>query len=66
VKSYTKISWDWKTGPSREDLEAALKPFGILVYQDPTLVGSDCFSYILTNEPLTLADLREIEATDGV
>jgi hypothetical protein len=59
-KKTTRISWDWKGGPSQEDLQIALKPFGVLVTENPGLDGSDSYGYIFSNRPLTPKEVREI------
>ena len=56
---HTKISWDWKSAPRFEQLQVALKPFGVNVYKDPSAAGSDWYGYILSNEPLSDAQLTE-------
>jgi len=53
------IGWDWKGQPSLEELQSALKPFGLYVYDDPTSEGTDWFGYIISNKKLTTAELKE-------
>lgn len=50
---HTFISWDWKLGPSEEELTEALAPFGLFVYPDPQCEGSDSYGYILSERALT-------------
>lgn len=54
-----KIGWDWKSSPTKEQLENTLKPFGLYVYDDPTFEGTDWFGYIISNKKLTPAELKE-------
>lgn len=57
---FTEISWDWKSGPEIEELEAALEPFGIHVYEDPMCEGQDAYGYILSDKPLSKKELEDI------
>ena len=54
------ISWDWKSSPSVDELQRALKPFGINVYKDPQHEGSDSFGYIFSNQNISYDELCEI------
>jgi hypothetical protein len=60
----TKLSWDWKSGPHPDDLVAALKPFGLIVYQDPGLEGSDSFGFIISDRELPPDELEDISEGD--
>jgi hypothetical protein len=55
---HSSIHWDWKRGPSKENLEKALKPFGLHLYSDPLFEGSDGFGFIISNAPLTPEELE--------
>ncbi len=48
----TKIGWDWKACPDVEQLEKALGPFGIHVYDDPAYEGADAFGFIFSDKEL--------------
>ena len=63
-KAWTAINWDWKSGPTPEELERALKAFGIRVYEDPMSAGTDSYGFIFSNEELTDEDLAELEERD--
>ena len=56
----TKLSWDWKSSPSVEELRRALGPLGVNVYENPTFAGSDSYGFIFSKEPLSKAELRSI------
>lgn len=60
----TKMSWDWKSRPSHEELTAALKPFGLTVYADPYWEGSDQFAYIISNQTLSPEELKAHAESD--
>lgn len=57
---HRRIGWDWKSGPSAKDLQAALKPFGLHVYADPNCEGSDSFGFIISDAKLSKKDLDKI------
>jgi hypothetical protein len=61
---YSKLSWDWKGSPELEDLQDALAPFGVRVYEDPALDGTDSFGYVFSSEPLSRDRLKEISTED--
>jgi hypothetical protein len=42
-----------------EQLQQALKPFGLTVIVDPACEGSDTNGYIISNRKLTRAELKE-------
>lgn len=42
-----------------DQLERALKPFGLIVTVDPACEGSDTNGFIISNRKLTKAELRE-------
>lgn len=60
MKKFTEISWDYKSEPTFEELESSLAPFGIYVYEDPLFEGTDTYGYILSNEPLSKGELKDI------
>ena len=57
---YTEISWDWRSSPDFEELQEALEPLGVFVFEDPGTEGSDQYGYIFSNENLTKEELEEI------
>jgi hypothetical protein len=59
-KKYSVITYDWKDSPSLEQLQSALEPFGVLVYEDPSVAGSDSYGFVFSNKKLTNQDLEEI------
>jgi hypothetical protein len=60
VQMHSRIGWDWKSGPSAEDLQKALKPFGLRVYNDLNCEGSDCFAFIISDTALSKKALYKI------
>ena len=60
----TKISWDWKSNPDIEELQQALEPFGISVYENPQSEGSDSFGYIFSETELDEEELEEKSEVD--
>lgn len=46
------ISFDWKDSPEVEDIQEALKPFGVFVYENPTFEADDCYCVIFTRREL--------------
>lgn len=61
---HTKLSWDWKDHPELEELETALRPFGVHVYEDPVCEGSDTFGFIFSSEALNRTRLAAIAKED--
>lgn len=59
VHTTSGLGHDWKRGPEMEDLQRALKPFGIQVYEDPSSEGSDWFGYILSDKEMTRAECEQ-------
>jgi hypothetical protein len=57
---HTSIAWDWKDHPSKEELRAALKPFGVFVEDHPGCEGTDTIGYVFSDRKLTKAELAEI------
>lgn len=55
----TTMTWDWKSCPHLDDLEEALKPFGLIVTEHPAFEGSDQFGFIISDRPLTDEELQE-------
>ena len=53
------IGWDWKSQPFLDDLQEALQPFGLHVYEDPSWEGTDHMQYVISNKKLTAAELKE-------
>ncbi len=58
-KTITTISWDWKDSPDKKDLQKALKPLGIFVYDNPNFESADAFGFILSKEKLTQKEIEE-------
>lgn len=56
----TFISWDWKSGPSHDELKRALGPLGVRVYKNPSCEGSDGFGYIFADRDLTRQEVRAL------
>jgi hypothetical protein len=56
----TKIGWDWKSSPSFEELQQALEPLDIFVYEDPQTEGTDYCGFILSEGPLDEDELEEV------
>jgi hypothetical protein len=56
----TGINWDGQSSPEFEDLQKALKPFRIFVYEDPDFEGSDMYGYIFSDRKLTRKDLKKM------
>ena len=48
-----------------EELKKALKKFGINMYEDPSVEGSDSYQFYLTKEKLTKKQLNEISDKDS-
>lgn len=57
---YTELCWDFKSRPELEELQEALEPLGVFVFEDPYTEGSDSLGYIFSNENLTEEELEEI------
>lgn len=53
-------SFDWKEAASVEELQEALKPFGIHVYDDPMLDGTDSYGFVFSDHKLSKAELNKI------
>jgi len=60
VHTTNTLGHDWKRGPELSDLQSALKPFGIFVYEDPSSEGSDWFGYILSNQEMTRPECEKL------
>lgn len=54
-----EIVLDWREQLGLEDLVAALEPFGLTVTEHPACEGSDSYGFIISNRPLTKAELKE-------
>ncbi len=55
----TDLVYDWKESVHHADLQRALKPFGIVVTEDPATESNDSFGFIFSNRKLTKAELEE-------
>lgn len=58
---YSLLSWDWKSRPSKEDLQGALKPFGLVVHVDPHWADSTVSAYVISNQEMTEQQLLALE-----
>ncbi len=56
----TRIGWDWKSSPDLEDLQDALNPLGICVYEDPASEGSAWYGFVFAKEELNDEELHEL------
>ena len=54
------ICWDWNEPVPIDNIIGILESLGISVYEDPTMDGSTCYSYIFSNEKLTADEIRNI------
>ena len=54
------LSYDWKELPTVDELRKVLKPFGVYVYSDPDLDGSDMYGFIFSDVPLSKKALKEM------
>jgi len=59
----TFLGWDWKSRPELDELQDALKPFGLHVYEDPDSEGSDWFGYVISDKALDKAELEAVSKT---
>lgn len=60
-KDVQSITADWKDMEGMvKQIKSALKKFGINVYDDPLAKGSDTYSFYLTKEKLSKAQLDEL------
>lgn len=58
----TTVSYDWKdTAGAGDEFRAALKKFGIYVYDMPSMDGSDTYGYILSDCKLTKAEIAKAD-----
>lgn len=65
MSKHTRLSWRSKSNPYLVDLQLALKPFGIYVYQNPAHhKNADLCSFILSDEPLSGWDLQALVSED--
>jgi len=55
----TEIWYDWKESPSVEDLQKALRPFGVFVADDPIFEGQDSHGFLFSDLKLTKAELKQ-------
>lgn len=53
------LGWDWKSCPVLEELRETLAPFGIRVYEDPMVEGSDYYGFIFSDRDLSPKEIRE-------
>jgi hypothetical protein len=60
-KTYTHITWDWRSRPEYENLCEALEPFGIIVIVSPMEDGSDQYGYLFSREKLSDEELQTID-----
>lgn len=58
--TWTALYLDYKEPPTLDQLKAALGPFGIHVYEDPTQQFTDTFGYIFSNMALTDEKIKEL------
>jgi len=56
----TSLTWDWKSGPDIKELREALKPHGVLVYDDPSCEGTDSYGVIFSREPMNAQELAAV------
>jgi hypothetical protein len=56
----TRIGWDWREQPTAEQLNEALNPFGVHVYEDPIAQGSDAVAFIFTQGAKSKRAVRQI------
>lgn len=52
------IQWDWKESPDLEKLKK-MEELGVFVYEDPTMDGSDSYSFIFSTKKLTPDEIKE-------
>lgn len=68
-KKYSKVFWDWKTGPTLNDLKVALEPFGLHIVPNPAMDGSDSYGYFISDEVLTEREVdhlaEDVESETG-
>lgn len=57
------VIYDWKEDSS-DEWTTVLKDFGLYVYGSPMCEGSDQYGYIVSNEPLTKAQIKKYEAEE--
>lgn len=64
--SYSIISWDWKSSPTKEQFESMFKELGVevFIYEDPGCEGTDQVGFVFSTEPLSSNNLDEI-ANEG-
>lgn len=64
---YTKLEWDRPTGPALAELQKALRPLGLYVYEDPAFQGEEIVTgFVLSKDPLSKEALNEIMEDDYV
>ena len=58
------LSWDWKESVDVDELARKLKPYGVYVYDDPRMEGSDCYGIILSPKEMTAEELANFDEDD--
>jgi len=63
-KEVEYISRDWKdTDGLIDDFIAAMECYGLYVYMNPMTVGTDQYSFMIHDEPLSKAELLQIDGS---